>query len=260
MDIDPIKLAEFNAASLAHGSHSPDDGVGCAMEWASKLAGEEWSDHPQCVCPNIASAYIRANDRMGHDFRNELLKPIVVLALGTRATLAVEMKRMYMAVDWAVRWAGPRGLRARGREDLALRLEGLAEIVDLATAHTAREVTAEVRYAAAYAAASAASAYAASAYAASAAAYASAYAAYAASAAAYAAAAADAAYAASAAASAAADAASAASAAADAASAAHASSAAADASAAAAGREVWSSYCDMLKRLCAVTAVKVLRG
>jgi hypothetical protein len=208
VEIKAEVLARFNSASLAHGNHAAG-GEGCAMEWASVLAGESWSDHPRCVCPVIGAAYRRGNDSMPVDLRNELLKDTVVMALGTRSTRQVEQRRAFMAADWAVRWAAPRALRACGRDALALQLESLAEIVNIDTARAA--------YAAAYAAASAsASAYAA----ASDAAYAAYAAAYAANAYAYAA------YAA----------------------------ASASAASASAKREVWASFCDLLVRMCAVTA------
>ena len=47
---------------LARGKHAdPDAGV-CVMELASMLADEPFTDHPQCVCPVIASFLRSYND------------------------------------------------------------------------------------------------------------------------------------------------------------------------------------------------------
>lgn len=53
------------AIPLSRGRHAgPGDGA-CAMELASALAGEPWSDHPACVHPVLAAIARAVNDGTG---------------------------------------------------------------------------------------------------------------------------------------------------------------------------------------------------
>ncbi len=57
------RLARFDTLPLLHGSHSPDSKF-CVMEAVAYVAGEPWSDSPECVSPVIA-AFLRSwNDSM----------------------------------------------------------------------------------------------------------------------------------------------------------------------------------------------------
>jgi hypothetical protein len=80
------------APRLEFGSHdSPDDGV-CVVELASMLAGEPFSDRPDCVCPVIA-AYLRGwNDRLGHRDRQRLA-PYAERVIGSRSDRATTALR-----------------------------------------------------------------------------------------------------------------------------------------------------------------------
>jgi hypothetical protein len=70
---------------LAPGRHStPVEGV-CVVELSSVIAGEEFSDRPDCVCP-VIGAYLRSwNDRAAHAERQRLL-PYAVPIVGSRGT------------------------------------------------------------------------------------------------------------------------------------------------------------------------------
>ena len=78
------RLAWYERVSLAEGAHDAPNGLACAMEAASYIAGEPWSDHPACVSPVIA-AFMRAwNDGLPTNAeRDRLLKPLVPLTLNT---------------------------------------------------------------------------------------------------------------------------------------------------------------------------------
>jgi hypothetical protein len=67
---------------LAHGGHdSPRDGV-CVVELASILAGERFSDRPDCV-DRVIGGYLRSlNDRVSHAERQRLL-PYAEWAVGS---------------------------------------------------------------------------------------------------------------------------------------------------------------------------------
>jgi hypothetical protein len=70
--------------SLRQGAHSPDSTF-CVMEAVAFVAGEKWSDAPECACP-IISAFLRSwNDSMPTDAdRDRLLKPLILRLVNTR--------------------------------------------------------------------------------------------------------------------------------------------------------------------------------
>ena len=126
------RLAKIAGLSLKSGSHSPDSTF-CVMEAVAFVAGEEWSDHPQCACPVIA-AFLRSwNDSLPSDAeRDRLLKPLVAKLVGTKSTEAIEKRRGIMATDWMVRTNAPAWLRLAGLTKQAEALESLPEITDYA--------------------------------------------------------------------------------------------------------------------------------
>ena len=131
--IDTEKLAGIT--TLASGAHTPDSGAMCAMEAAAYIAGEPWSDHPQCVSPVIASFMRSWNDALADADRTRLLLPLIPHTVGTRTTDADEDTRSWMATDWLVRVQTPAWLRLAGLTDHAQALESCARIVDATTAH-----------------------------------------------------------------------------------------------------------------------------
>ena len=77
------------------------------MEAVSFVAGEAWSDHPECACP-VLSAFMRSwNDGLDDADRNRLLRPLIPRLIGTRSTPAVETRRACMALDWYLREITP---------------------------------------------------------------------------------------------------------------------------------------------------------
>ncbi|HTL41414.1 MAG TPA: hypothetical protein VL294_08065 [Pseudolysinimonas sp.] len=61
---------------LSAGAHrSPRRGA-CFMEFASYLAGERWSDHPECTDPVLATLARLVNDAVPDDRRGELVTHI----------------------------------------------------------------------------------------------------------------------------------------------------------------------------------------
>lgn len=135
MPTDMDKLAVFPA--LAQGAHEPDEGIACMMEAASFLAGEPWSDTPLCVAESITTMGRRLNDAMPDHLRDPLLRPLVPLVVGTAATPQAELRRAYIAVDYAVREAVPAVLRAVGMDVFAEQLAALRPVIDEASADAA---------------------------------------------------------------------------------------------------------------------------
>lgn len=68
--------------TLSYGSHAPNAGQACVMEYVSILAGEEWTDHPTCTHPTLAAAAIHVNDILG-DCDRALLVPLICRLIGT---------------------------------------------------------------------------------------------------------------------------------------------------------------------------------
>ncbi len=141
---------------LESGPHAPDSTF-CVMEAVAFVAGEPWSDSPECASPVLSRLFQGFNDGMGDDDR-QLLKPYIRRLLDTRASLEVEVTRAYAAADWAIRVSTPRALRLAGLEAEASDLEALPAIQDEATADTARWAAVTARWAAASASSAAASA------------------------------------------------------------------------------------------------------
>ncbi len=78
--IDEAKLRRVKRLKFKSGSHDPPNGKmeACVMEAVSYVAGEVWSDHPECACPVIASFLRSWNDGLPNDAeRTRLLRPLV---------------------------------------------------------------------------------------------------------------------------------------------------------------------------------------
>ena len=133
MQVNQERLAQIQALPLSKGSHAELERGACVMEAVSYVAGEPWSDAPQCACPVITAFLVSWNDSLPNDAeRDRLLKPLIPLIVGTRSTPAVEMRRAAMAADWLIRVHAPAWLRLAKLEDQANLLEALLEITDFA--------------------------------------------------------------------------------------------------------------------------------
>jgi hypothetical protein len=118
---------------LAKGGHKPGEGKACLLEVVSMLAGEPFSDDPECACPVLASFGRRTNDWLNDDER-QLLWQFTTRIVGSRADRETEQRRAYRMADWAVREVAPLALEAQGRGEEAAKLRALDPVVDKATA------------------------------------------------------------------------------------------------------------------------------
>jgi hypothetical protein len=126
--IDQKRLAKITA--LAHGSHNANSKKMCAMEAVAFVAGEPWSDHPQCASP-VIGAFMRAwNDGLPDDERTALLLPLIPKLVGTRGSAALESRRATMVADWFVREYTPAWLRLAALTAHADALANFPEITD----------------------------------------------------------------------------------------------------------------------------------
>ena len=58
---------------LSRGKHRNARKGACFMEFAAYLAGERWSDHPQCTHPLLAELARQVNDHTSDEHRSELI-------------------------------------------------------------------------------------------------------------------------------------------------------------------------------------------
>lgn len=124
------RLQKILSLSLKAGAHSPDSTF-CVMEAVAFVAGESWSDHPECACP-VISAFLRSwNDGLPSDAeRDRLLKPLIPKLVNTK-NKKLEERRSLMAADWLVRVHTPAWLRLAGLTSRAENLEQLPEIISM---------------------------------------------------------------------------------------------------------------------------------
>jgi hypothetical protein len=98
----------FQTIRLSGGRHaSPDQGA-CVVELASMLAGEDFSDHPDSVCPVIGAFLRPYNDGAGDERRQDLYQyaPRLVGSAAGRAVQRARGRRLRA-------WCHERGSRLR---------------------------------------------------------------------------------------------------------------------------------------------------
>ena len=135
MTTDTAKLQTIT--TLYSGAHN-SDGKHCVMEAVSFVAGEKWTDKPECACPVLAAFARVMNDSITNDaLRTRLLLPLVSVLVGSKSTPAVEQQRAALLARWAVRVIAPIALRAVKLDTEADKLAALPEDVDLAAARAA---------------------------------------------------------------------------------------------------------------------------
>jgi hypothetical protein len=90
--------------TLSAGSHDADHGEACVMEYVSLLAGEEWSDRPECTHPMLAHEARTTNDLLRDGDRTRLV-PLIGRLFGTtedspklRTRLRITQARQVMAL------------------------------------------------------------------------------------------------------------------------------------------------------------------
>ena len=106
--INAERLAKVQALMLSSGKHADFERGMCVMEAVSYVAGEPWSDAPECASLVITAFLVSWNDALADEPRNRLLKPLVPLLVGTRSTDEVEERRSYIALDWLIRVFTPK--------------------------------------------------------------------------------------------------------------------------------------------------------
>lgn len=83
--MNTVELNEkLNMITLSNGNHAPNYNDMCVMEAVAYVAGEPWSDHPQCACPVITEFMIRWNDNSSKAAKDRWIKPLVPMLLNSR--------------------------------------------------------------------------------------------------------------------------------------------------------------------------------
>ncbi len=82
--------------SLSVGAHDADSGEACVMEYVSVLAGEPWSDRPECTHPVLAHEARTVNDLLD-DVDRPRLVPLVGRLFGTGDDSPVLRARLRLA-------------------------------------------------------------------------------------------------------------------------------------------------------------------
>lgn len=90
--------------SLSAGAHDADAGEACVMEYVALLAGEQWSDRPECTHPILAHEARTTNDLLLDRDRQRLV-PLIGRLFGTaedsdeiRARLRLRQARHVVAL------------------------------------------------------------------------------------------------------------------------------------------------------------------
>ena len=142
MSILEERLPYLETLQLEAGGHdAPNNGLvhACVMEAVAYLAGEEFSDRPQCASP-VISAFLRTWNDLLSDEDRQMLKPFIPKLVGTKASKRVEEKRTWMATDWLAREYAPAFLRLAGLNVAAETLEELAPLTSNAKAIAAQPI------------------------------------------------------------------------------------------------------------------------
>ena len=84
MSLIPERLAEIESKPLRKGDGKSID-TACIMNMVAYVAGEPWSDHPECACPVLTKMAISLNDRLDDEQRQKLA-PLIPLLAGTKGT------------------------------------------------------------------------------------------------------------------------------------------------------------------------------
>jgi len=106
-----MSQATHQTVRLARGKHTSPEHGACVMELASMLAGERFSDHPDCVCPVIGGFLREYNDRLDDDRRQDLYA-YAARIVGSRAPARTENARVARLGEWAREMRSP-GWRER---------------------------------------------------------------------------------------------------------------------------------------------------
>ncbi len=121
--IIPERLAQLPTITLDEGSHEDFTDGHCAMEVVSWLAGQGFTDAPECASKVLRSFTINLNDTWNDTDRQRLI-PFLPRLVGT-ASDGKDEARSYLALDWLIRTYTPAFLDLAG---LSVEAEALRDL------------------------------------------------------------------------------------------------------------------------------------
>lgn len=95
-----MSLISHQTVRLSAGKHSSPQEGACVMELSSMLAGEQFTDHPGCVCPVIGSFLRAYNDSVDDDHRQDLYA-YASRVVGSRGSTRVQRARADRLAQWS---------------------------------------------------------------------------------------------------------------------------------------------------------------
>jgi hypothetical protein len=134
LDLSRLRLAKSShqPADLSDEQIAANGDAACLLEAVAYVAGEKWTDEPQCVSPVLGVFGRNLNDILPDDRRQELV-PLIPKLLGTRDEQ--DEARSYLALDWLIRVYTPTWLRmVPALVSDADAIAGMPRIVDLESA------------------------------------------------------------------------------------------------------------------------------
>jgi hypothetical protein len=140
MSVIEDRLKYLEPLKLGRGSHSaPLNGLvnACVMEAVAYVAGEPFSDHPECASPILGSFLRSWNDSLNDEDR-QMLKPYIVRLVGTNTGKRHEAMRAWMVSDWLAREYARAWLRLAGLKEQVEALEALAPLKSATSARKAQ--------------------------------------------------------------------------------------------------------------------------
>src|SRR5713226_2791791 len=136
MKITKSKWNWFKTLKLGIGKHENKSDGSCIMEAVSFLAGEQWTDRPQCAS-SVDAAFLRAfNDKCDVKTRQRLKHYALRLIGSKEKTEAEIIDKGFKYADFAVRVIAPLALDNQYPKEAA-RLRALPQIIDQGTATAA---------------------------------------------------------------------------------------------------------------------------
>ena len=122
------RTLDLDNLSLEYGSHDDADPAHmCVMEAVAYVAGEPWSDTPQCASPVIAAFCRSWNDTGGEEGQKirDRLRGYIPRLVGSRVSPEAEERRAWLATDWLIRVQLVSWLRLAGLTEHAETLAAL---------------------------------------------------------------------------------------------------------------------------------------
>ena len=96
-----MNTLNLDTLTLLKGAHDDAEEGMCLLEAVSYVAGEPFSDNPECTSP-VLSAFGRALNDVLPDDKRQALRDYIPSMIGTAGD-GLDEARSYLALDWLIR-------------------------------------------------------------------------------------------------------------------------------------------------------------